>query len=950
MATNSSTQVGQGADGSSWTSTVDLDTNNGSKTSTVTFITPKGPVTLTGTPESVSTQLGGLMTKNAAFPNYVSLLRAAQSALLNISASLTSEYQQQVPPPNTEPTPPAATDPTGQFADQNLGGGEPEYPSAGGPTGQFADQNMGGGEDLGGSSGDDEYSYDKSYAAKIDATKNVTNPNNEMETQNESYAGTTTAGQGDKGSANKVKSSEIASGPKPGVRPQNPLASLSSYTYQITLYMITPDAYDAFIQSGRNNINAINNAANPQVATEVENSMSGAYIIAQSGGINNKTSKRAFNYDYYIDDLKIHTTTNAKAKKTSSNDTEMSFNIYEPYGFSFITKLRNAADILKTKSKLKDYRDLSNATKQFFVLGLRFQGYDEAGKEISATSTYNQDTFDVTGDSGGVFERFFDIRITDFKFKLDGKMTVYNITAATVAPKAGFGVKYGRIDKGARVEGNTVEDVLRGNQGGAKGLLATLNEQQELQAKKNGQGSIANVYKLRYLGNAETEIGAATIVSIADLDKSKLPMSVAQNIKEVNEAVSVLAVPDTNRRTITFANDVSIMQAIGSIISQSSYLEKALTEVIKSDTEPPQPGQGPPTVKDPTPRTIKWYNLGAEVKCLGFDKIVGDFAYEITYVIQPYETPMVTSPYAGKTSKYYGAHKRYEYWFTGKNSEIIQYEQAMDNSYFLPALNPTGSPASQGGGADIATPGGKRQNQDRTGRLDIGKEAQNSYLTSLYDPSYATAKITILGDPDYLMQDSPSSINQVYRQFYGKGFTINPNGGQVFIEIDFKEADDYYNDDGLLSINDSILFWRYPKEVASQIKGVSYMLVEVISSFSKGKFTQELDCVINQFSDITNKSDAIAAGRPSNIQENVFDNRQSTNPNSDPNTNIGTEAQEAQESVSGTFGAGANNTNKALNASSQANDENVVNPTRQPKNEGGREDPNTGNVLDMGLG
>ena len=81
---------------------------------------------------------------------------------------------------------------------------------------------------------------------------------------------------------------------KPGLRPQNPLGSLSSYTYQLTLYMITPDAYDAFIQSGRNNINAINNAANPQVATEVETSMSGAYIIAQSGGINNKTSKRAF--------------------------------------------------------------------------------------------------------------------------------------------------------------------------------------------------------------------------------------------------------------------------------------------------------------------------------------------------------------------------------------------------------------------------------------------------------------------------------------------------------------------------------------------------------------------------------------------------------------------------------------------------------------------------------
>ena len=206
---------------------------------------------------------------------------------------------------------------------------------------------------------DSDNGYNKEEIAKLASIKNDISPNNEMETLNEGYAGTTTAGQAGKGSANKVQSNEIAAGPKPGQRPQNPLASFSSYTYQITLYMITPDAYDAFIQSGRNNINAINNAANPQVATEIENNMSGAYIIAQSGGINNKTSKRAFDLDFYIDDLKINTTTNAKAKKTSSNDTEMSFNIYEPYGFSFISKLNNAAALLKKKSKLKELESKS---------------------------------------------------------------------------------------------------------------------------------------------------------------------------------------------------------------------------------------------------------------------------------------------------------------------------------------------------------------------------------------------------------------------------------------------------------------------------------------------------------------------------------------------------------------------------------------------------------------
>ena len=44
-----------------------------------------------------------------------------------------------------------------------------------------------------------------------------------------------------------------------GKRLKNPLGNFSSYTYQLSLYMITPDAYEAFILSGRKNLNAINN-------------------------------------------------------------------------------------------------------------------------------------------------------------------------------------------------------------------------------------------------------------------------------------------------------------------------------------------------------------------------------------------------------------------------------------------------------------------------------------------------------------------------------------------------------------------------------------------------------------------------------------------------------------------------------------------------------------------
>jgi hypothetical protein len=87
----------------------------------------------------------------------------------------------------------------------------------------------------------------------------------------------------------------------------------------------------------------------------------------------------------------------------------------------------------------------------------------------------------------------------------------------------------------------------------------------------------------------------------------------------------------------------------------------------------------------------------------------------------------------------------------------------------------------------------------------------------------------------------------------------------VFIEINFKEPKDYQNSTGLLSINQSIYFWSYPadiqKELDSRGGGVSYMVTTVVSTFSKGKFEQELACNINTFGNRSASAAAAAAGR-----------------------------------------------------------------------------------------
>ena len=646
--------------------------------------------------------------------------------------------------------------------------------------------------------------------------------------------------------------------PKPGVRLQNPLASYASYTYQLSLYMITPESYNAFILTGRKNIYA---------------NKEGVFLVAQSGGINNQSSKRAegFNLDVYIDDLKMSAATGGQSTTTATNVTGLSFTIYEPYGFSFLSNLRKATLALAAKSKLPGMQKSTNPMKQFFVLGIKFQGYDIDGNIITS-----EDLVNATENNPlrSLSEKFFDIVITKMNFKLDGKVSTYRCTANSIAPSQSFGIKRGRIDTGVDITADNVINALVG----ANGLLTKLNEQQLALSKKigpNGNPAIRypNTYKIRFDGDTNG-IEGAVLVNKADIDKYRLPMTKIANTTQSNEATSAKAVPDTTNKTITFKNDTPITMAISNIIAQSSYMTDALKVLYNASLEPSNDPNNPDEVRPPKNVVLQWYNLSSEIKPTHWDDILNDWALEVTYVIQPYLAPAVITPYADKLPKYYGPHKRYKYWYTGKNSEVISFEQSLDNAYMNIAMAPDASASQKAAG--VSSKAGIRNNEDTTGGRNVEREAQNTYLTSLYSPKdWAESKLTIMGDPDFLVQDSPSSVKQVYSQFYGPdGVTINPNGGQVFIEIDFKEGVDYDNNTGLLTLNESITFWQdpdyIPKEVKSKIEGISFMVINVESSFSKGKFTQVLNLRINTFPQATKAAEKSAsANRQANTPANT---------------------------------------------------------------------------------
>lgn len=692
-------------------------------------------------------------------------------------------------------------------------------------------------------SGEGQPAETKSDTAQNSADDDATAPANASENQSPDVVATpgqtttaSNAGSNPGVSASPGPTGSTGKAAKPGRRLYNPLAQLASYTYSISLYMVTPDAYDVFVQNGRRKLET----------------SPGVLLIAQSGGINNNTQNRApgFELDYYIDNLKFMTTTGFKSSGTEAYYTEISFNITEPYGFSFVQNLRKALDELKEHTSQTTYKDCVNNLQSFFIIGIRFYGYDINGNVVKGTDELYGNQIDPLSNGTALFEHFYDITINDFKFNLNGKTVVYNITASGTNGQTLLGTKRGRIPEGVVVEGKTVHEALVG----PSGLFTILNKREKEKVEKNN-AEFPNIWEVKYLGDAYERIGVASMVTPDDIDKTKWPGSPAKTTTESTDAAGK-APPTNDKRQYTFNNDSSIIQVISQIIKQSEYMVNALKTLYNNSKQPDPKAKNDEQTENNIPTKLAWFNVSVEVREPKWDTKLNDWAYKTVVIIQVYEVPNIQSPFSKEGAQYYGPHKRYDYWYTGKNSEVLDFSIQFDNLYHnvgkgLGVGNDAAPSGSAGGLGLIPVKTGVRVEGDKQGKINTGLEAQNTVTTYLFDPdAWANAKLKILGDPDFLVSDGGTSLNELYNQFYGTdGYTVSAQGGQVFIEVDFKEAVDYKNSTGLMSINESVVMQKYPKSIEKIAKGAIFMVSNVVSTFSSGKFEQTFGLTVPTFAD-----------------------------------------------------------------------------------------------------
>jgi len=627
------------------------------------------------------------------------------------------------------------------------------------------------------------------------------------------------------------------------LRRRNPLSNYSSYTYNITLYMVTPEAISEFISSGK-----------------FKRGSSGYYILAQSGGIhpseprlltkNDKLGPGA-GLDYYIEDLDFEILMPG-GDKTPSVGTTMNFKIVEPTGFTLFTKWAKACNAINLESEILKQGVKPNLFQQHYVVGIRFYGYDEAGNIISGKEFSQKeksgyvDAETALTDDFASFERFFPILIGKATYKLDGRAVTYNIEALSLNLQAAFGAKRGLIRKQTNIVANTVGEALQADEkstNSSRGLMQILNEQ-ELEERDGKLISEPTKYSIEW--NLKETIKTEKLNNDKEFLNQLAAMPGVNRTGDSNAKTSENAqtIP-TGKQVIPIAAGTSILSVIDNIITKSEYISKAMIAENDAAIETA-------TKKNQSVLELNWFTVNPIVTPIKFDSKTNDWAYDIKYQIQEYKIPYLRFLYKASSPRYYGPHKEYNFFLTGQNTEVISYEQNYDNQFYIIAAMSTSNEidVTKSVGTVPIKPQATSGKSPTLGKQNKGSEINNNYratVASVADQAIATVKI--IGDPDYLMQNvsaAPKFTSSNFQKMYGgDGYSINPYGGQIFFEIIFRLAEDYA-DDGLLDVNDQIKFYSTFDASQSKIKGVVYRLIKVKNTFSKGTFTQEIEGILVQ--------------------------------------------------------------------------------------------------------
>jgi hypothetical protein len=302
---------------------------------------------------------------------------------------------------------------------------------------------------------------------------------------------------------------------------------------------------------------------------------------------------------------------------------------------------------------------------------------------------------------------------------------------------------------------------------------------------------------------------------------------------------------NTKASTMPVTAGMQIVQFIDQIMRSSSYITDQQLYIVDPVPDPVTGVQK--TIPNPNPPggIVAWYKVSVEATQLAYDAKRHDHAYRMKYVITPYAINSLPSDWF-PDSRYRGSHKSYNYWFTGANKEILNFEQEYNSLYRL-IISGLSVPVQQAR-TDFRDqyrrtflPTSENHAKGADGNTN---EPVDNAASFLYSPSdQAKARLRIVGDPAWMQQgevaEGVSARNFNFNPFNNDG-TINYDSQEVVFDISWNQPQDYDLNTGLMDLNRTGIKPDGTYSTQPQYNA-TYTAIKCKNIFSKGRFEQELE-------------------------------------------------------------------------------------------------------------
>lgn len=699
---------------------------------------------------------------------------------------------------------------------------------------------------------------------------------------------------------------------------ENPLHEYASYTYNLSLHMLSIEGYNKIV-----NNNFENKTPAPYVPENV--------LISGAGRYNDTDFKRNRNFkeDFYFEDFKMQTVITTTMRNRNTNVIECSFTIIEPNGFTLINRMIAAANEINT-----GYVRAPGSYIQIpYVLQIDFFGYKE-----------NEDS---TPEKIKDLTKIIPIRLTNIETSVRQSGAEYKIEAVPYNHGA-----YSQINVSlpytTKIQGSTVASIFsyRANTRENISSFSSLIENQ-----KNTEREISQL-RTTQTDLLNAEVDSATITSRLDDIDTRLSTA-TNNLKKIKDTVldvnSVCAAfndyyatlkergdinhapryeiefdeeianatlysgpqptnvasagtEKSNSKTDTqsaggatkgvslaFSSGVinipagtSIEQLINFIVRQSSYILDQIylpqaSQVTLDLQSKARSGSNVEEIVDRLGKPLKWFKIVPTMKIGQWDSIQGRYVPEV--IRFSVKTFKISSKYPyGPKGRVPGYVKKYDYLFTGRNRDIIDWNINFNTLYMLAVtaglnknvqgstgagLNPAGGAANPkiagSTTAAVSTPGDRlatpgvtvTAGDNKSSIIDGGNIQKNIASSDLQNSLLLDARgdmieldLKIIGDPLFIKQDDVFYS----RPGAGENPALTPNKslymdtGELYIFVNFLSPVDYDEEKGLAEIKANDIL-QTSIETAnlgySNFSGV-YKLITVDSTFVRGKFEQNL--------------------------------------------------------------------------------------------------------------